>query len=241
MKRILIAAAALALASCSLINRTSNPYEKDPFYARYLIEGNADDMRIAQLIDELRADPGAAPLHNELGSLLAQKGFPKDAEREFERAVNSDSDFYPAWYNLGQVRASRGDHSGARRALFRTIALKSGHAQALFELGLMAEKAGDSDEAIAYYAKAFRHNHELLDVRVNPKILDSKLEHLALLRLYPDEHERQAMSFQATPAGYARPEPQRQEAPSPEAPAQDIIPPAAPVTDPGTQPPPPRQ
>ena len=65
---------------------------------------------------------------------------------KLERAVDSDSRFWPAWYNLGLTRAARGDDVGARFAFNRTLHYKPGHSQALFQEGLMAESRGDNDE-----------------------------------------------------------------------------------------------
>ncbi|MGZ8710496.1 MAG: tetratricopeptide repeat protein, partial [Thermoanaerobaculia bacterium] len=213
----------------------TSPYE-DPFYAQFLNTGSQLDARITQTLAALRENSDSAVLHNELGSLLVQKDFPKDAAREFERAVNADSSFYPAWYNLGLVRAAMGDESGARRAFKRTVHYRKGHGPALFELGLMAEKAGDHGDAVDLYAKALRHNPELLDVRSNPRVLDSRLMHRALIEKYQRQHFRDSASFQAAPSGYVPPE---RDAPSNQPAAEDIVTPAAPVTDPGTQTPPP--
>jgi len=237
MKRILPLIAILALAGCALTNGNDNPYEKAPFYARYLNTGSTLDARIQQLLTALRDNPDSAPLHNELGQLLVAKGFPNDAEREFERAINEDGDFYPAWYNLGLVRASRDDYTGASRAFRRTQSLKKGHPEALFQLGLIEEKRGDTEQAIAYYAKAIRHNRAMLDVKYNPLVLDSKLIPLALLENYNREHARAGAAFQGTPMGYSAPS---TEAPSPQAPADQIVSPSAPLTDPATQTPPPK-
>ncbi|HEX2062687.1 MAG TPA: hypothetical protein VHK90_18240, partial [Thermoanaerobaculia bacterium] len=121
MKRILlIALTVLATTGCTVVRNaanggTKNPYE-NPFYAKYLNTGSALDAQISRTLEALRADPDSPELHNMLGALLVEKGFPKDAEREFERAVNADRKYFPAWYNLGLVRASRGDELGARRA-----------------------------------------------------------------------------------------------------------------------------
>jgi len=133
-----------------------------------------------------------------------QKGFPKDAEQEFERAIDSDRHFYPAWYNVGLLRMARGNFTGAHVAFLATVHQKPGHSQALFQLGLMEEQRGHVDSAIDYYAKAFAINQTLLDVRSNPRILDSKLVDLTLLRLYPKDHARQSMRFLGTPPGYAQ-------------------------------------
>ena len=229
---IAIAVAAIALSGCSLIDKQPN-YD-NPFYAKYLDTGSELDGRINETLDALRQNPDSPALHNELGSLLVQKSFPKDAEREFERAINSDRTFYPAWYNLGLVRAAAGDEIGARRAFRNAVAHKPGHAQALFQLGLIEEKRRNIDRAVALYAKAFRIEPSLLAVRVNPRIVDSKLVHRAMLELYSTEHERRSMTFQGTPSGWT--ERQDPVAPSPESIPEKIVTPAPPATDPAQQP-----
>jgi tetratricopeptide (TPR) repeat protein len=241
MKRILLTAAVVALAGCSAYlhrTRSSNPYD-NPFYMQWVSSNNGLDAQIRNTVTALRESPRSASLHNQLGQMLVQKGFPKDAEREFERAVNSDSHFYQAWYNLGLIRAGRNDYSGAQRAFRRTVRLAKGHSEALFQLGLIEEKRGNEDSAIDYYAKALRHNSAILDVRTNPLVLDSKLVPLALIRNYELQHARESARFLDTPLGYVSPAAQEQ-APSPQpAPAQ-IITPAAPATDPSKQPAPPK-
>lgn len=225
-----IAAAALILAGCSTFknDRSSNPYEKPLFVEKYLDPQNSPlDAQIQRTIEALRALPDSAALHNQLGQLLAQKGFPKDAEREFERAVNADRHFYPAWYNLGLLRMARDNRVGARMAFAAAVRNKPGHSQALFQLGLIEEQRGRPGAAIDYYAKAFSINRTLLDVRVNPRILDTKLVDLTLLHMYPKEHARASMRFVGTPPGYTQ---KGLEAPSPQ--------PAAPVAEAATQTPP---
>jgi tetratricopeptide (TPR) repeat protein len=246
MKRFLvIALGALALTGCGISARlhqkqSRNPYVRPLFYERYLNPANGLDQQIQATVNALRANPRSATLHNQLGQLLAQKGFPKDAEAEFERAVNADRSFYPAWYNLGLLRSARGDYMGSRIAFGRTIHYKPGHAAALFQRGLLEERRGNSGDAIADYAKAFSINRALLDVKVNPQILDSKLIALALMKAYPDQHTREALLFQETPAGYGK----QVIAVSPPAgwptPATDqIVTPATPGTEPSGQTPPP--
>lgn len=244
MKRLLsLAAAALALAGCSSMHHNGkNPYEKPLFVEKYLDPAHSElDAQIARNIDALRALPDSAALHNQLGQLLVQKGFPKDAEREFERAVDADGHFYPAWYNLGLLRMARGNYAGANVAFRKTVREKPGHSQALFQLGLMEEQRGHTDAAVGYYAKAFSINHTLLDVRTNPRILDSKLIDLALLELYPKEHARGSMRFIGTPPNYVQQGLETSSpAPSPQAAASQIVTPSAPVTDPAKQTPAPK-
>ena len=206
MKKIaVLAAAALIAAGCSMTKQThrdSSPYA-NPFYQRFLNPAVPVDASIQHDIIVLRTNPNSAPTHNDLGQLLIQKGFPKDAETEFERSVNADPHFYPGWYNLGMARAARGDTTGARIAFGRTLHYKPGDSWALFQTGLLEEQRGDFDAAIEHYAKAIQTNHALLDVKVNPRVLDSKWIHLALFKAYPNEHTRQTMLFQGTPSGYA--------------------------------------
>src|SRR5262249_45288799 len=136
MKRLLIlAVAALSAAACANLRdlRSDDQPYNNPFYAKYLNTGSTLDAQITQTLNALRQNPDAPELHNALGGLLVEKGFPKDAEREFERAVNLNRKYYPAWYNLGLIRSSQGDSLGARRAFSRTVSLKPGHSHALFQ------------------------------------------------------------------------------------------------------------
>jgi tetratricopeptide (TPR) repeat protein len=224
MKRSLaITLLVLAAAGCAAIsNHDENPYD-NPFYARYLNTGSALDAQIARAVEGLQENPNSPTLHNELGGLLMQKGFPNDARVEFQRAIAADKTLYAAWYNLALVNASMGEHEAAHKALERTVDLKPGHAAALFQLGLIEEKNGNIDDAVKYYAKAYRHNPRLLEVAINPRILDSKLTHLAMLELYPAQAAKHSMQFQPTPNGYRDPEVVPAPAPQPK-PSDNIVP-----------------
>ncbi|MGZ5443881.1 MAG: tetratricopeptide repeat protein [Thermoanaerobaculia bacterium] len=239
MKRTLLLVATLASFGCAelrdLRKADQTPYQ-NPFYAKYLNTGSNLDAQIVRTLEALRADEQNAQLHNELGALLVQKGFPNDAEREFERAVNLDKRHYPAWYNLGLVRASHGDEGGARRAFARTVRYKPGHAMALFQLGLIEEKLKHTDRAIELYAKALSINPALIEPDVNPRILDTKLVHRALIAMYGKQHAKETMQFQGVNGAAPRRAAQPQAAPSPEAPPAQIVPPAPPATDPSRQP-----
>lgn len=237
MKRTLLLLVTLAAFGCTQFRDVTAADYEAPFYAKYLNTGSALDARISRTLDALRAEPNAAHLHNELGMLLVQKGFPRDAEREFERAIDADRKYHEAWYNLGLIRAAHGDEGGARRAYSNTIEHKPGHAHALFQLGLIEEKLKHTDRAVDLYAKAFGINPKLMEVSTNPRILDTQLLHLALIKMYPNTHDRQSMQFQGMGAG-PRMTPQQPQAPSNQPSPQQIIPPTAPATDPSQQRPP---
>lgn len=238
MKRTLLLVATLAAFGCAEIRQLRSgdapPYE-NPFYAKYLNTGSTLDAQITRTLDALRADETNPQLHNELGALLVQKGFPNDAEREFERAVDLDKTYYPAWYNLGMVRAARGDEGGSRRAFSRTVKYKPGHAMALFQLGLIEEKLKHTDRAIALYAKALAINPLLIEPDVNPRVLDTTLVHRALMANYEKEHAKESMQFQGVSGQRRQPAAAQPTTPSPEAPPTQIVPPTAPATDPSQQ------
>jgi len=238
MKRLLIiAVAALAATACAGLQDLRSddaPYE-NPFYAKYLNTGSSLDAAITRTLESLRENPTSPELHNTLGALLLDKGFPKDAEREFERAVDADGKYYQAWYNLGTIRAAHGDELGARRAFRRTVDVKPGHSQALFQLGLVEEKNHHNDRAVQYYAKAFSINPGLMRVDTNPRVLDSKLMHLALLKMYEKEHSRRSMQLQGTAVGNT-PAPAPPPAASPQPDPKDIVTPAPPATQVGMEP-----
>lgn len=237
MKRSLLLAAALAAFGCAQIRdlrKPDQPPYQNPFYAKYLT-GSPLDAQINRALDGLRADENNVQLHNELGALLVQKGFPKDAEREFERALNIDKRYYPAWYNLGLVRAARGDEGGSRRAFQHAVHYKPGHANALFQLGLIEEKLKHTDRAIELYAKALSINPALIEPDVNPRVLDTRLMHRVLIAKYGKEHARETMQFQGVSSPAPRKAAAPQAGPSPEAPPAQIVPPTPPATDPSQQ------
>jgi tetratricopeptide (TPR) repeat protein len=238
-KSLVLFAAALTLLGCAT-HKNQNPYAHRLFIEQFLDTRNPLDAQIENTIAALRANPRSAPLHNQLGQLLRQKGFPKDSEVEFERAVNADPTLFSAWYNLGLVRQAQGDYSGAKWAYLRTLHYRKGHSAALFQLGLMEEQRQNTEQAVAYYAKAFMINPTLLDVRVNPRIVDSKLTGLALLKMYPIEHAKESTQFEPTPGDYIQRNLPQPEAPSPQPAATQIVTPAPPVTNPAQQAPPPK-
>lgn len=207
-----------------------DPYE-DPFWEKYLNPAEPLDRRITDILDDIRSKGPNPALQNELGALLVEKGFPKDAEQEFRRAIREDARYYPAFYNLALSRQARGDDAGARRALRRTLQVKPGHAAAHFQLGLSYEEEGLIESALEQYEKAYRINEALLDPSVNPRILDTELVDLALLRIYPSEHVIRSLTFEKQPYFPERTEatePAPSDVPEPE----EIVTPTPPPTDP---------
>jgi Flp pilus assembly protein TadD len=81
----------------------------------------------------VRADAKSADAHNFLGSLLARRGEPDSALREFLEAARLRPDFGLAHLNAAGILAAKGDTAAAR-----------GHLQ---------QAAGDSDPGIRQRAR----------------------------------------------------------------------------------------
>ena len=228
----------VALAACaSMQHHDQNPYA-NPFYARYLNTGRRSTRRS-------RATVERAARESALGQPAQSARPDAAAERLSEGRGGGVRARRQRRLPLlpGLVQPRPGAHVARRLgaashfAFARTVHYKPGHSAALFQLGLMEEQRNHQRRGRSTTTrKRFTINHSLLDVRVNPRILDSKLVDLALLKAYPNEHARESMSFQATPPGYVQ---QGLEAASTQPAAKDIVTPAPPVTDPSMQAPPP--
>lgn len=230
----------LLLTSCSSwreakAKRAAQASYENPFYLKYLEPGSTLDAEIMARIEGLRANPASPTLHNELGALLFERRFPKDARYEFERALDFDKRLYPARYNLALLELAEGNTGRAERLLKQVIRQKPGYPEAHFTLGLLYEHRGRRDAAIDHYAKAYTINPELLQIKKNPRIVESELVTASLLLIYDKSRERASAKFMDAPGGYVEPAvPVAETTPEPAVPA-DVKPPAEPAP---TTPPP---
>lgn len=205
MKKYLVALLTLVLLSgCASFQerradkaRTKAEREsyQNPFYLKYLNPNSRLDQLIYSRIESLRANPTDPVAHNELGALLFQRDFPKDAREEFEKALELDEKFYPAWFNIGLIHLSDQHLRSAERAFKKAVKLKPGYGEAHFHLGLVYEMQGRRGAAIDSYAKAYDINWHLLDPRINPRVVDSELRARALMQLYGKAHAEAAARF----------------------------------------------
>ncbi|MCM2315077.1 MAG: tetratricopeptide repeat protein [Thermoanaerobaculia bacterium] len=216
----------LVLSSCTSwkeakAKRAERESYANPFYMKYLESDSALDREIMARIEALRANPESPVTHNALGALLFERRFSNDARYEFKRALEFDKRFYPARYNLALVEIAEGNTGRAERILKKLLRHKPGHPEAHFTLGLLYEQRGRNDAAIDHYAEAFTINPDLLQVRLNPRIVESKLVTASLLTIYDASRARASARFMDAPGGYIEPAvPVTETTPEPVVPAE---------------------
>ncbi|MFZ5786619.1 MAG: tetratricopeptide repeat protein [Acidobacteriota bacterium] len=156
-------------------------------YEKYLSPDNASDRVILAYLD--LADSGAATSDDlaELGVLLLNKGFPKDAERFLRRALEQDKTNTEARFRLGLVLQRLGEDRKAVRTYRRVVKERPGHTYAQFMLALALERTGNRKDAAYHYAKAYKHFPDLANPQVNPLVLGSRLQAEAQLLRYRRE------------------------------------------------------
>ncbi len=105
----------------------------------------------------LRARPGSARMHANLGRLLTDQGKYDEAERHLRRAVAIAPDSAPAWLNLGVLLHARGQLEEARKAWLRSAGVFRGaYAPARVDLCLVERKLGHLDAARRHCEAALR-------------------------------------------------------------------------------------
>ena len=161
--------------------------DDQPIFVKWLVPGDPVDETI-RIYWEHAAAGELGPLELvDLGTMLFERGWPKDAIGYFNEALDQDPKLSEAWFRIGAVRHRQGDLEGARSAYRKCLKLQSGHGWANFYLGLLEEQAGNSKSALGHYELAFKHAPELADPRINPEVLSSDLQLGARLRHFDGE------------------------------------------------------
>lgn len=160
-----------ATAPAAVFERFLAPDDpRDQAIARYLAKEKEGRARPADLAD--------------MGLLLLEKGFPKDAERYLGKALKASPKNPNIAYRLGIVQQRQGKERAAARTYARVIAWEPGFAPAQFMLGLAHERMGHRRTAIRHYVTAYRHYPQLADPKHNPLVLTSRLQLEARMEHY---------------------------------------------------------
>jgi tetratricopeptide (TPR) repeat protein len=103
----------------------------------------------------LRADPGHADAHVNLGRLLHEESAPAAAEQHYRAALEAMPDHETAAFNLGVALEDLGRVDDAIAAYVRALALDPGNADAHYNLAGIYERRGETQAAFRHL-KAYR-------------------------------------------------------------------------------------
>ncbi len=156
--------------------------ETQPVFTGFLNDQDPRDRLIAAYWEKVRACEATPEELVDLGTLLFERNFPRDALRMFERAVELDGEMYEAWFRAGMVHHSMGELKKAKKAYRKCLKIFKGHGWCNFYLGLAEEQSGSTSGALHYYRKAFKYAPALADPKVNPAVLQSRLQLGAFLK-----------------------------------------------------------
>lgn len=173
--------AAIALASVL----AASPGSARDVYKPYLDPAIPRHAAVLDTLKKLEANPNDAGLRNDLGCLVAQDGFWRDALREFEEAAKLDEKDSRPLFNAGLVKVWKGEWSSASRAFGKATRRDPGNWPAWWMKGFCEELLGNDDAAVAAYKVSLRVDTSLFDVERNPFAARSRLKGRALLESYP--------------------------------------------------------
>ena len=126
------------------------------YAARGYLRGEYDwdwNGALADLRTAVQLDPNNARNQLRYGYILSGMGRLREADLAFEKAIEHDPLFVPAWYWLGRVKAAQGDYVDARRAMQRVLAINPDFADATTYLGVLSLLEGDAGAARTIFAK----------------------------------------------------------------------------------------
>lgn len=200
MKKILGGAAVLLALLLPGFVAGADKKDREPFYRRYLVAGNALDDRILEQESRVQADPKSADLRNDFGNLLAARRFPREAREQYEIAMKLDSHQFLAPYNLGLLYETLGETRRAISAYEKSVDRNRGFPPSRFRLGRLYEKQGLQSRAVEQYARALQIDPTMRDPHRNPLIVDTRLLDRVSVQNYPRDF---AIAAMASDAAYA--------------------------------------
>ena len=111
-----------------------------------------------------------AEAHNNLGTLLQQRGDGAAALVAYREAVAINPADAGALCNLGNVLREQGDAAEAESAYRRALAVKPEHPESNNNFGMMLSERGQHAEALACYRKALAANPRFVDALNNAAV-----------------------------------------------------------------------
>ena len=88
----------------------------DPMFVRWLAPADPGDQTIRVYWEQAERGQLGPQGMIDLGTMLFYRGYPKDAVRYFQRALDQDADLYEAWFRIGLVEHREGNLRDAEEA-----------------------------------------------------------------------------------------------------------------------------
>lgn len=179
----------LALVMCVVIEVRA----KQPIFVSWLVADDPGDQTIMHYWERYELGELSPTEMIDLGTMLFYRGYPKDATRVLETALDQDKNLHEAWFRIGLVEHQQGDLREARIAYKRCLKILKGHGWCNFYLGLLEEQEGNSKKAMECYRAAFRYAPVLADREINPEMASSDLSLGAWLMMARDRSFKNAL------------------------------------------------
>ena len=119
---------------------------------------DSDKARLKKALQEYRdgqryqADRGFS--HTNLGNLEQQLGRLKNAEKHYQKAIDIEPVFIPAYVNLADLYRLRGDEAKARGVLDKALAINPNADSAHYAKAMSFVRSGDKEAALVHLQKA---------------------------------------------------------------------------------------
>ena len=149
---------------------------KPPVFVRWLVPGDPGDETIREYWERSQRGELSPAGLVDLGTMLFERGYPKDALEMYREALQRDKTLHEAWLRIGLVEHRAREWEDARHAYHKCLDLMSGNGWCNFYLGLLEEQTGHPSKALEHYEKAYEHAPSLADPKANPEVLQSKLQ-----------------------------------------------------------------
>ena len=125
-----------------------------PYGARTVIRNHDWHNEFKFYQATVKASPGSAYMHNNLGKIYQDRGQLDLAERAYRAATEADPTFFAAYYNLGTVALAQGYLNKSEAYFHQAKTLRRHHAEGYYGLSIVAHRRGQEREAIAWLSQA---------------------------------------------------------------------------------------
>lgn len=105
-------------------------------------------------------------IHNERGIELATKGWKQEALREFEKAIEADPNYAPAYDNIADLYAREGDYLSAMKIYLKAIELDPENAVTRYNFGCFISNHA-SAIALSEYQEAVAQDTDFPEAHLN--------------------------------------------------------------------------